>query len=479
MNYYDAINLLLALPDLERKNTGPLARSMSLETMQKILQALGNPHANRPTIHVTGSKGKGSTSAFIAGFLHAAGLSTALYTSPHLHDYVERIAINMAPVSRDIFARAVQEIAPALHNVHRAESAPVSTFGAMTAVFFFLARQLQVDWQIVEVGMGGLFDATNVFATKEVAVITPVSLEHTAILGSTAAEIARNKSGIITSGSTVILAPQVDPVVDEVIAATCAEKGADLVNVRERYQIRDRGVEPLSEHTGAAHHQSCVIATELGERVFTLKMPGQHQQNNLATAVATIDTVCRLDSRVRLVSDAAARVFVPGRVEQLLSAPRVVVDGAHNGESAFVLSQALMRHFSFRRCIVMLGVNSDKNLEDILLALKPSIDVLIATRSQSEKAMEPEKIQQAAVACGIDCSAYDSAASAIEYALSIADSEDLVCITGSLYLVGEAREFFGFGTPSELWQAAPEALLSGDTPFFRTESGTFFPGELA
>jgi dihydrofolate synthase/folylpolyglutamate synthase len=188
MNYSESVEYLLALPDMERFSTGSSARSMTLAAMLSLLGVLGNPEMNRKTVHVTGSKGKGSTSAMLASLLSRVA-PTSLYSSPHLHSYCERICFDLMPCSEELFAAGVSEIAPAVTAVHQGEEGPISTFGAMTALFFHLGKLRQMVWQVVEVGMGGTFDATNVFAQKELVVITPISLEHTKILGNTTLEI--------------------------------------------------------------------------------------------------------------------------------------------------------------------------------------------------------------------------------------------------------------------------------------------------
>lgn len=444
MNYAEATKLLLCLPDMERKNTGPLARTMSLETMKLVLEELGNPQVGRGTIHITGSKGKGSTSAFIAGVLHCAGQSSALYSSPHLHDYTERIHLNLAPVSQSEFAHGVEQIKETVLAIHSDERGPVSTFGVTTALFFQCARNKNVQWQIVEVGLGGTFDATNVFDRKDLAVITAVSLEHTSILGKTTEEIARNKAGIITQGCTAILAQQQDPAVERAIQERCDLVGARLVNVAQQYKIE----EGRADRTG----QHCIINSESKTRKLHVQMMGRHQLDNLTTAIAAIDALNEggADVGEEAIAAAAANIAVAGRLEILKEAPLVVADGAHNGESAAVLAASLRRQLEFDRCIMIVGTNSDKNTQEIVQSLKPATDLLFATRSASEKAMPPSTIFENARDLHIAARQFDSLHSALEEALRQARQTDLICITGSLYLVGEAREFFGLNQPASL-----------------------------
>lgn len=434
MNYQESIEYLLSLPDMERRSRGDGARTMSLEAMHALLAELGNPHLNRPTIHVTGSKGKGSTSNFISGILASAGITNSLYTSPHLHAYTERICFDLKPCSEQDFAQGVSEIQAAINKVHQGELGPISTFGAMSALFFQLTREHNLDWQIVEVGMGGLFDATNVFEKTDIVIITAVSLEHTTILGDTAAAIAENKAGIIRPGSTVVLAEQKDPQVLPIIEHRCAELGARLVNVAKEYKIEEGQIRK--------DQQTFRLSGKSGVRDFSLSMLGAHQLANAATAIAVADVIAEREPALKehVIKFGLAEVVVPGRLEATATAPHIVLDGAHNGESARALAAGLKRHFSFDRLFVVLGVNSDKNIEEILEAFSNDASELIITRSQSEKAMDTQKIATAAKNKELKFQMADSAQIALQRASALASSNDLICVTGSLYLVGEARE---------------------------------------
>lgn len=435
MDYWDAIDYILALPDLERFSSGPAGQTMTLDAMKALLNRLGNPERGRHTIHITGSKGKGSTSSMIASILHEAGYRTALYTSPHLHDYVERISFDMLPVSRFDFADALDEIRDAIEEVNDSENGPVSTFGAMNALFFHLCRKNRVEWQVVEVGLGGMNDATNVFDSKDLAVITAISLEHTAVLGNTCAEIAREKAGIITPGCKVILARQNDPAVREEVLNACQEREADLIDVEKEYVVI-----PTSHDSNG---QSFSVQT--AERKYNLHtcMLGMHQLHNAATAVAVAEQLVALGTRVgeEVIEHGIANVEVAGRIEQLTRHPITVVDGAHNGESMHALVDAIERHFDYEEFVCVLGVNQDKKLTEILAAIKRlEPKVVIATKSTSQRAMPPESIAEAASEMGMETRISNNIADAIGIAKEYAGMDDLVCITGSLYVVGEARE---------------------------------------
>jgi dihydrofolate synthase / folylpolyglutamate synthase len=443
MNYIEATDFLLGLPDMERSQRGARARTMSLDAMKSLLSRLGNPERGRCTAHITGSKGKGSTSVFLSSMLGVSS-RTALYTSPHLHSYRERICFNLNAVSPEEFAAGVSAIREAVLSEHEGQLGPISTFGAMTSLFFHLATVRACDWQVVEVGMGGLFDASNVFDQKELVLITAISLEHTHMLGRSTLEIAENKAGIIRPGCTVILAPQKDPAVSALFRRKCLELSARLVDVAAQYEI----LPEVYDSQG----QSFSLSSSQGKRRFKLRMLGEHQLDNAATAIAAVDALNgqSLHLSPAEMAESLANVLVPGRLELLKGSPGVVIDGAHNGESAAALLSGLKRHFQISKAVFVLGVNSDKNIAEILEAIRPACSKLVITHSRSEKAMDNAVIAEAARSLALDYQLTGSSQEAVEAAMQLAGSDGFVCATGSLYLVAEVREYFRGSQPD--WQ---------------------------
>ncbi len=449
MNYSEAIEFLLSFPDMERGTHGSRGSTMSLNSMRSLLNRLGNPHQGRNTIHVTGSKGKGSTSIMIASILRETGFNTALFTSPHLHSYCERIEFNLEPVAEEEFARGLTEILPAIEEEMKADTAPLSTFGLITALFFHLAatRQPKTHWQVVEVGMGGRFDITNVFDSTDLVVITPISLEHTEALGSTPTEIANNKAGIIKPGSTTILAPQKDMGARSAVARNCAENRSELIDVGRTYKFK-----PVS-HTKDGQTMQIDRAGESIQVFFPLL--GQHQMLNAVTAVAAADALAKRGVPVasKQIIDGLKNATLPGRLEIMqgevteegkVKGPLIVLDGAHNHESAAALASALKQLFHVEKCIFVVGVNSDKNITAIWRELEPLNKFAVATKSQNARALDPVAIQDV---IGMfepehpDVCITESVPTAVDKALSIASETDVICIMGSLYVVAEAREY--------------------------------------
>jgi dihydrofolate synthase/folylpolyglutamate synthase len=443
MNYEAALAFLQAFPDMERATFGARGPTMGLPSMKSLLKRMGDPHKGTPTIHVAGSKGKGSTSTYIASMLRAANQEVALYTSPHLHDYTERIAFNLEAVSDELFAKGVAEIKESVEAERDAGNNTISTFGILTALFFHLvkSRQTPVQWQIVEVGLGGRYDVTNVFESKIAAVITPISLEHVEILGSTQTEIAANKAGIVVPHCLTVLAAQKDAGARTAVGRRCHEVDSELIDVGKKYKIK-----PVSQDlTG----QTFMMEGNGVNLELRISMLGAHQMNNAATAVATM---IGLRSRGELeisdqnIIDGLADATIRGRLEILSKpgeGPIIIADGAHNHESAAALATAIKNVFDKKNCIFVVGVNTDKNISAIWKELAAMSKLVVTTKSDNPRSMDPNQIGDLLNVFELDrpeVCVTQSVPEAIDKAISQADKDDLICITGSLYVVAEARQ---------------------------------------
>jgi dihydrofolate synthase/folylpolyglutamate synthase len=304
------------------------------------------------------------------------------------------------------------------------------------------AQARPIAWQVVEVGLGGTFDTTNVFDTVDVAVITPISLEHTRILGDTREAIARDKAGLIKPGSVCVLAPQDDPAVTAVVRGRCDEVGAELVEVALHYEW-----EPIERHVYGQSFEVRRLGRERGDgRGATIEgrtqMLGHHQVANAATAVAVADVLRRNGQPIddRDIVDGIARARLRGRMEVMGQRPLIVGDGAHNEASAAALARSLKEYFEWRRCFIIIGVMDDKDVRSMGFKLSHLADLIVATRFDSPRALDPYVIIQEIGFLGTATVAEENVAGAFDTALSHADEEDLICVTGSLYLVAEARK---------------------------------------
>ncbi|MFQ5381046.1 MAG: bifunctional folylpolyglutamate synthase/dihydrofolate synthase [Dehalococcoidia bacterium] len=437
MDFPAAVSYIQSFSDLERGVQHSADPTMSLDSVRSLLERLGNPQAGRHTVHVTGSKGKGSTAAMVDGVLRQAGLRSALFGSPHLHSYTERIALDGLAVGEGEFAAAVAAIQSAVDAEAREAGGSVSTFGILTALFFWLVRAQvpAVDWQVVEVGLGGTFDATNVFAAPDVSVITPISLEHTAILGDTVLDIASDKAGIIKSGSVCVLARQDDSGVIDVVRRRCENVGAECVYVPDRYSV-----DVTERHV---YGQGFVIEGEGHRRDLRSPMLGRHQAENAATAVAVADVLSRKGVTIAegAISQGIALTRLRGRLEVMGTAPTVVADGAHNGASAEALAQALRDYFQWNRCFFVLGCTRDKDVREIDMRLAGLAEMFVCCGFANPRAADPGVMVQEVGFLGPVAVAEATVADAIRTALGHARADDIVCVTGSLYVAAEAREY--------------------------------------
>ncbi len=436
MNYRQAIEYVLSFTDWERAPAQAFAAAnFDLRRVQSLLARLGNPHLGRQTIHIAGSKGKGSVAAMVASILQAAGYRSGLYTSPHLHNVRERIAVDGQPIGEDDFARLIEVLAPQVAAENEdGRFGQLTTFELLTALAFLYFQDRDARWQVLEVGMGGRLDATNVVDEKAVCVITPISLEHTIVLGDTVEKIAAEKAAILRPGTTVVMAPQPYPEAAAVIRARAAELGAPLLDVGETYSAQR-----LSwDLTG----QSFRLAGPGCSWELRLPLLGAHQVENAATAVAAIDALRSGGVVVseESIEEGLSQLSWPGRLEVLRDKPLIVVDGAHNGDSARRLRQALRDHFSFGRAILVMGVSEDKTIAAMAEELAPVTHLLIATRSQHPRAAEPEAVAAAFAAHGVASETCPTVAAALDRARALAEPDDLICVVGSLFVVAEARE---------------------------------------
>lgn len=428
--YQEALDYVYSFVDFER--TPRRSMGYDLRSITELLSLLGNPHLGPRTVHVAGSKGKGSTSAIIASALIAAGYRTGLYTSPHLISFRERFQINGSLITEEDFSNLVNEIKPLIEEVNRkAAYGTLSTFEIITAMAFLYFARKDVDFQVVEVGLGGRLDATNV-VSPEVSVITNISLEHTDVLGKTLPEIALEKAGIIKAGTPVVSAPQ-QPAVEMVLQEVAREKAVRLVELSRdvEYRLLDHG------STG----QRVMVKGRLDSYEVDIPLCGIWQAENVGCAVAALEM---LEDRGFFISredilDGASSVSWPGRFQIISKNPLVIVDGAHSPYSAHLLKLSLESYFPKKgRAFLIFGCSSDKDIGAMARELNPYFDYVFVTRSRHPRAMSPEIIGREFSGTAIEETS--SVTDALMRSLFLADEDDLVCVAGSLYVVGEALE---------------------------------------
>ncbi len=441
MQYDTAIQFLLSLADFERSPRPPReAEAFKLDRIRSLLARLGHPEAGRHSIHIAGSKGKGSTAAMVESMLRAAGRRTGLYTSPHLHEFPERIRIDGQPVAPDTFADLVARLQPVISADLAETPGRVTTFEALTAMAFLAFRDAAVRVQVIEVGLGGRLDTTNVLPAKEAAVITALSDEHRDILGGTLPAIAAEKAGIITPGTrAVVLGPQRSEAAAAVVRNRAAALGVPLVETARRYRWERAGQERWGQWFRLHREQA---GPELPpDSLYLLPLLGEHQIENAVTAIATIEAVrgASLPVPREAIHTGLATVLWPGRLEVLGRDPLLVVDGAHNVESMERVLGCLPDYFAFSRLIVVFGTLQDKDVAGMAARLAAAADIVVVTAPQHPRAADPADVAtQFPPADRLPLAASD-VATALDLALDQAGPDDLVLALGSLFVAAEAR----------------------------------------
>jgi dihydrofolate synthase/folylpolyglutamate synthase len=449
MIYRRAQNYLNSFINYEQFSCYPYKSSFKLKRLEKLLQFFGNPHKNLSAIHIAGSKGKGSTCIFLANILKASGFKTGLYTSPHLVDVRERIRIlqpsdfNLRTsreqmVSQRDFVKIIERIEPYAEKLRETKLGKLSYFEILTACAFLYFTEKKCDFVVLETGLGGRLDATNIVSSL-ICAITPISYEHTHILGSTLKEIATEKVGIIKDRKQktenrrqiVVTAPQRSTVL-EIIRRRAKEVGATLIEVGKDICIKRK-------------------YTEINEQIFNLKgiiadypglkirLLGEHQIVNAAVAVACAESFrfFGIDISQAAIRKGLEHTFWPGRLQVISQRPKIILDAAHNRTSAKALKEALGKFFKFQDLILVFAVSQDKDVRGMLSELEPCASRIILTRAQNPRSLKPEVIQRFIKTRSKSVILTESSAQALQVAQRSAKQDDLILICGSLFLLGE------------------------------------------
>ncbi len=433
--YNSALAFLDSRVNYERMlRPGYTQANFNLSRMLRLLSALGNPHKQLKAIHVAGTKGKGSTCHMLAPILQNAGYKTGLFISPHIVNLRERITINGAMISEAEFTRLIAKIADACKQLERQ---PPTYFDILTAAAFLHFTQQECDICVIETGLGGRLDSTNVLKPLACG-ITAISFDHMAQLGATLPKIAEEKAGIFKSGVPVVCAPQ-PPEVTEVIR-TCADRvGAPLRVLGEELEFSYR-----FESTRASGPKNRVCLSTPRTRYDHLAVPllGEHQAYNLGLALGLIDAISEHGFVVapEHANDGLAAVQPNGRMEVVRNTPMTVVDSAHNAASITATMRAIGQSFNYDSMVVIFGCNADKDIDGMLDQLRLGADKVVFVPTPSPRSADPrelharflEKTQKMAQTATTLRDAY-------QIALNCVTRDDLICVTGSVYLVGQAK----------------------------------------
>ena len=430
-NYQKALDYIYSFVDFSRTHQENLSpENFDLSRMEKFMAILGSPENQFPSIHIAGSKGKGSVSAFCASILQGAGYKVGLYTSPHLKDFEERIQINQLPMPRFSLVEYVEEIKEAVASVPG-----LTTFEIMTGLgFLYFARQ-EVDVAVIEVGLGGRLDATNII-TPILSVITALYLDHVSILGDTIEEIAMEKGGIIKPGIPVVCAPQSENAF-AVIKGIAAEKDAPLIDVQKEYSfsVISRSLE------GQSFQLESPTFAGRKNTLFSIPLLGNYQVENAVTAIASIDIVCSKGFQVKeeTLHQGLANTKWPARFEIVHRKPPLIIDAAHNPASIKRLIETVDDFFPDHKMVLVFGISEDKQLSGMYQAILPRTTHLICTQADHPRAMDPyELAEEAGDFSGIK-EVIPGVGDALSRAVQLADENTLILVTGSIFVAASAR----------------------------------------
>jgi len=443
--YQEALDYLYTFVDFSLTKQDRLAAAkFDLQRMFDLMAVLGNPHQKYPIIHVAGTKGKGSTAAMIASVLQSAGYKTGLYTSPHLQDYTERIQINRQNLSHSAMVDLVAQMKPEVEKIEG-----LTTFEITTAIGFKAFADAGVDIAVFEVGLGGRLDATNI-VNPLVSVITSLSYDHMAVLGDTLAQIAAEKAGIIKLDRPILLAPQEDAA-RKVVEKIAAERNAPITFIGEDYFfspvahsldgqsffVWTKAEQPLMDSLIETPEEAKWKPTKL-----TIPLLGYHQIQNAATAFAAIKEIEKQGIKIDdlAVHQGFASVEWPGRFELLSREPMLIVDSAHNLDSALKLRLALDDYLGEKPVILIFGASEDKDIRGMFSQLIPRVKMIIATQSTHPRAMQANKLVELAHQFGRPAVATDDISIALVKALELATNEDAIVVAGSIFVAAAARE---------------------------------------
>jgi dihydrofolate synthase/folylpolyglutamate synthase len=419
----------------------PFTIKPSLDRIQAVLESLGNPQDRMRIIHVAGTNGKGSVAAMVASILEAGGYRTGLYTSPHLCSIRERVRINRAPISENAFAEGVSRLLPQIQNVG------LTYFETLTALGFNYFAEQGVEWAVLEVGMGGRWDATTV-GHPLVSIITPVDLDHQAYLGWRLEEIAREKAAVIRNGrrSVAISAAQSSSV-QAILEARAAEVGVQLLTEGKElhFSIRQQDLNG---------YRLDLRGPDWGLAGLALPLLGSFQPQNCLLAVGAVQSLAGHGARLseEAIRSGLSSVRWPGRFQLLRQDPWLIVDSAHNPAGARALANSLQAYFPQSRITLVLGIYKDKDKAQILETLAPLAARIILTSSSSPRASSPQELQALLPDVKADIFTFPTVSESLSYALALPFA-DVTCVAGSLSLVAEAIEWsrgWGGDIPCEI-----------------------------
>lgn len=412
------------------KNTAKFGSNLGLQRTEKILELLGEPHKKLKCIHIAGTNGKGSTTAMLSEILKEAGYKVGMYISPYLEEFEERIQINNVNIPKEALSKVVTKVSQAVTKVVELGYDHPTEFEIITCAMFQYFYEEKVDYAVVEVGLGGRLDSTNVL-TPILSIITSISYDHMQILGDTLDKIAYEKAGIIKEGVPVVLYPQEEECL-EVMKRVCLERDSSLIEVH-RSSAEFMDVEEFK--------QNLTIQTNTEIYNIKLSLLGRHQLLNCAVVVFAAEELMKqgLNIKEKYILEALKKVRWPGRLEVLKEKPLIVIDGAHNIDGIRKLTESLDTYFKYEKLILILGILADKQVSEMIEVIAPRAYKIIAVTPNSERAELSSKLAEAVALVNKNVEAVENYEEAYEKAVSYSSQADMILVSGSLYMIGDMR----------------------------------------
>lgn len=399
-----------------------------LSRMDTLLQILGNPHKNIKCVHVAGTNGKGSTSTAISNVLIEAGYNVGLYTSPYVTDFLERVQYNGKPIDKALFSQCVEIIKPEIEKMSE-KGAQITEFEALTATAFLCFNKLNVDVLVLEVGLGGRLDATNVIETPLVNVITSLSLDHTGVLGDTIEQIAFEKCGTIKPNGTLVCSYGQTENALRVIKEICKEKNNTLII-------------PMQSEIEKTEQSIFGMHFNYKKQAYETSMSGTHQVQNMTTVIEAVNVLKNEGYNItgQNIKDGIRKTILPARVEVISKKPLVILDGGHNEDGAKAFYEAVKECFNNdKKLFVIAGMMNDKAVEASLKPLISQADTFVAVTPENPRAMKAEALAEIAKKYSHNVICCDNANSAVDLVENQVAEDDMLFVVGSLYLAGEVR----------------------------------------
>lgn len=419
------------------KNTAKFGSNYGLSRTKKILELLGNPEEKLKCIHIAGTNGKGSTTAMVSKILIEAGYKVGMYTSPFIEEFEERIRIDEKNIPKEELCEVVTELSTAVNEVIKLGYEHPTEFEIITCAAFLYFYKKQVDYAVIEVGLGGRLDSTNVIIPL-VSVITSISYDHMNILGNTLTEIAHEKAGIIKNDVPVILYPQ-EAECEVVIRETCVKHNSRLISVsRESAEF----INTFKSQEESKYYQQIRVKTSRDIYNIKLSLLGKYQLLNCSTAIYCIEELREKGVNVskECIERALRRVIWKGRLEVLSDSPLIVLDGAHNIDGIKNLSESVDKYFTYNNIVLILGILADKQVEAMVKIIAPKAKRIIAVTPHSDRAEISKDLAKIVKRFNSNCESFEDYKEAFTKAKGYCKNGDLLLVSGSLYMIGDMRK---------------------------------------